>query len=88
MNTSLKPITAPGLIIPGEAPKVCGACAWGRPLANLNLVECVSMPPTPCVIGVQATVGAPQLDVQLVRPNLPRTLAACHLFQRRGAPAP
>lgn len=74
-----------GLIIPNAPPSNCGNCRWAATLPDLNLIECTSMPPTPVVVGMVQAVAGPAFNIQAMRPNLPRTLAACSLFERKVA---
>lgn len=74
-----------GLIIPYAPPKTCGNCYWGATLPDLSRVECQALPPSQHIIGVRQTPAGPQLDVQLMRPDLPRVLPACSLFERKVA---
>jgi hypothetical protein len=70
-----------GLIIPNAPPANCGNCKWGATLPDLQFVECTALPPSVHLLGVRATPGGPQLDTQLMRPNCPRALPACSLFE-------
>lgn len=72
-----------GLILPTEPPKTCGNCRWGATQPDLTVVECQALPPSVHIIGASQTVAGPQFDVQLMRPNLPRSLGACSLFERK-----
>lgn len=72
-----------GLILPTEPPKTCGACKWAGAQPDLSMIECRSLPPSVHIVAAQQTVAGPQFDVQLMRPNLPRALGACSLFERK-----
>jgi hypothetical protein len=74
-----------GLIIPNAPPRTCGNCAWGAPLADLAAVECQALPPSLHILGATQTVKGIEYQTQLMRPNLPRTLKACSLFERKAA---
>lgn len=75
-----------GIIIPNQPPKTCGNCAWGVPIPNdLALLECQSLPPTPQIIGGEQTVRGPSFQIQHIRPNVPRAMKACSLFERKAA---
>lgn len=74
------------LIIPNAPPKVCGGCSWGATIAgDLNMLECCALPPTPQIIGGEQTVRGPSFQIQHIRPNVPRAMKACSLFERKAA---
>lgn len=74
-----------GLIIPSEPLRTCGNCKWAGTQPDLTMIECQALPPSVHIIGANQTVAGPQFDVQLMRPNLPRVLGACSLFERKAA---
>lgn len=75
-----------GLIIPNAPPKTCGNCTWFEGMASdLQMGECTSLPPTPQIIGGEQTVRGPSFQIQHIRPNVPRAMKACSLFERKAA---
>lgn len=69
-----------GIIKPKMA-ATCGNCNFGNSVhQDLTVVACNGLPPQMIVIGY-----APQgPQIALMYPNLPRSQAACALFQQRG----
>lgn len=74
-----------GLIIPNEPPKTCGNCKWAGAQPDLTMIECQALPPSVHILGAVQGLRGPEFQVQLMRPNLPRVLGACSLFERKVA---
>ena len=62
------------------ARKSPGIVAFHEPTPNLNMVVCLGVPPTPCIIGVQNTVRGPEYQVELLSPQVPRLRKGCALW--------
>ena len=68
------------------APKpTCGTCEFHEPTANLAIIVCRGVPPTPCIVGGQQTVRGPEYALELMSPQLPRTYKACALWRQKAS---
>ena len=66
--------------------KTCATCKYAvRENKDLNIITCYGTPPTPVVLGVMQTPMGPQVNVECVRPNLPKTTRSCGRYEFRIA---
>ena len=68
------------IILPKER-STCGNCEFHNSTPDLAVVECVGVPPTPCIVGATQLAGGLHYQLELMRPWLPRGQRACALWK-------
>lgn len=71
------------LIIRAPTQTTCGNCEFGANV-QIGVVECFGVPPTPVLMGArQNLAGQQEANIQLLRPRLDATTAACALHRMK-----
>lgn len=71
--------------MPLDIAPTCGNCRFGQKAA-VNVIRCHGLPPTPSVLAVTPDpLGRPQMQVEMLRPQLAANEPGCALHQPHRA---